>query len=150
MIKHLTAAALAACVLTLAPVASAASPAPPLASASQAGTAPAEAAQRHTAEDIHGFLRWFYDGNGPSSWQREHWTSDQLKAKQAENPDYDVLLCAQNEPQAIEVGPVTVAQSAGFGWATVTTSWAGGAEQTFTAYVALDSDPIELHDVVCG
>lgn len=61
-----------------------------------------------------------------------------------------MILCAQNEPVAIEVGPVTVAQSAGFGWATVTTSWAGGARQTLTAYVALDSDPIELHDVVCG
>ncbi|MHC8562096.1 hypothetical protein ACW23B_11465 [Streptomyces albidoflavus] len=60
-----------------------------------------------------------------------------------------MILCAQNEPVAIEVGPVTVAQSAGFGWATGDLL-AGGARQTLTAYVALDSDPIELHDVVRG
>ncbi|MFD4985757.1 hypothetical protein [Streptomyces sp. NPDC058374] len=138
MIKHVAAAALAACVLSLAPVASAAAP------------APAKAAERHTAEEIHAFLRWFYGGTGPSPWQRERWTSDYLKSKQAETADHDVLLCAQKEPLSIEVGPVTVAQSAGFGWATVTTSWTGGARQTLTAYVALDSDPIELHDVVCG
>ncbi|MFD5184243.1 hypothetical protein ACFWMQ_16860 [Streptomyces sp. NPDC058372] len=150
MIKHVAAAALAACVLSLAPVASAAAPAPPLSSADEAGTAPAKAAERHTAEEIHAFLRWFYDGTGPSPWQRERWTSAYLKSKQAETADHDVLLCAQKEPLSIEVGPVTVAQSAGFGWATVTTSWTGGARQTLTAYVALDSDPIELHDVVCG
>ncbi|NEC14973.1 hypothetical protein G3I34_22440 [Streptomyces sp. SID8014] len=148
MTKHLTAAALTACLLSLAPAASAAVPAPPHATAEAAPT-PLKAADRHTAEEIRGFLRWFYDGTGPSPWQREHWTSDYLKAKQDETPDHDVVLCAQNDPLAIDVGPVTVAQSAGFGWATVTTSWPGGARQTLTAYVALDSDPIELHDVVC-
>ncbi|EFE81718.1 predicted protein [Streptomyces albidoflavus] len=150
MMKHLTAAALAACLLSLAPAASAAVPAPPPHATAEAAPTFAKAADRHTAQEIRAFLRWFYDGTGPSPYQREHWTSDYLKAKQAETPDHDVILCAQNEPVAIEVGPVTVAQSAGFGWATVTTSWAGGARQTLTAYVALDSDPIELHDVVCG
>ncbi|MFE0221197.1 hypothetical protein ACFW0U_10035 [Streptomyces albidoflavus] len=150
MMKHLTAAALAACLLSLAPAASAAVPAPPPHATAEAAPTFAKAADRHTAQEIRAFLRWFYDGTGPSPYQREHWTSDYLKAKQAETPDHDVILCAQNEPVAIEVGPVTVAQSAGFGWATVTTSWAGGARQTLTAYVGLDSDPIELHDVVCG
>ncbi len=44
---------------------------------------------------------------------------------------------------------MTTAQSAGVGWATVTTIWDGKARGTFTAYVDLDSDPIELQDVNC-
>ncbi|MGP3973679.1 hypothetical protein ACTWQF_06465 [Streptomyces sp. 8N114] len=105
---------------------------------------------RHTGPEIHRFLSRFYGDHGPSDSQREHFVSDFLKQKQAENPDHDVILCAQNTPQNIEVGPVTTAQSAGFGWATVTAYWADGTTTTFTAYVDLDSHPIELHDVVCA
>ncbi|MFE0878031.1 hypothetical protein ACFW4X_24760 [Streptomyces smyrnaeus] len=115
----------------------------------QAGPA-AAAERRHTGREIHRFLTWFYGEHGPTDSQREHFVSDFLKQKQADNPDHDVLLCAQNTPQNIEVGPVTVAQSAGFGWATVTAYWADGTTSTFTGYVALDSHPIELHDVVCA
>jgi hypothetical protein len=109
-----------------------------------------QAASRHTGPQIHRFLTRFYGEHGPSDAEREHDVSDHLKQKQAENPDYDVILCAQNTPQNIEVGPVTVAQSAGFGWSTVTAYWADGTTSTFTAYVDLDSHPIELHDVVCA
>ncbi|WP_243082715.1 hypothetical protein [Streptomyces sp. 891-h] len=105
---------------------------------------------RHTADDIHRFLTWFYGTHGPTESQRERFVSDFLQEKQAQNPDHDVILCAQNTPQNIEVGPVTVAQSAGVGWATVTAYWADGTTSTFTAYVALDSHPIELHEVVCA
>ncbi|GFH80564.1 hypothetical protein Sgou_52340 [Streptomyces gougerotii] len=56
MTKHLTAAALTACLLSLAPAASAAVPAPPHATAEAAPT-PLKAADRHTAEEIRGFLR---------------------------------------------------------------------------------------------
>ncbi|MGP3986012.1 hypothetical protein [Streptomyces sp. 3N207] len=108
------------------------------------------AKHRHTGPEIHRFLSWFYGDHGPSDSKREHFVSDFLKQKQAENPDHDVILCAQNTPQNIEVGPVTTAQSAGFGWATVTAYWADGTTSTFTAYVALDSHPIELHEVVCA
>lgn len=115
----------------------------------QAGPA-AAAERRHTGREIHRFLTWFYGEHGPTDSQREHFVSDFLKQKQADDPDHDVLLCAQNTPQNIEVGPVTVAQSAGVGWATVTAYWADGTTSTFTGYVALDSHPIELHDVVCA
>ncbi|MEU5832693.1 hypothetical protein ABZ820_03250 [Streptomyces diacarni] len=105
---------------------------------------------RHTGPEIRRFLGWFYGEHGPTDQQREKWVSDLLKAKQRQNPDHDVLLCAQNAPRNIEVGPVTVAQSAGVGWATVTAYWTDGTTSTSTAYVALDSHPIELHDVVCA
>ncbi|MBE9500158.1 hypothetical protein [Streptomyces sp. AA1529] len=108
------------------------------------------AARRHTGPEIHRFLTWFYGTHGPDRVQREHFVSDLLKRKQARHPDRDVLLCAQNTPQDIEVGPVTTAQSAGVGWATVTARWADGTASSATAYVALDSHPIELHDVVCA
>ncbi|NSC24728.1 hypothetical protein FM076_27665 [Streptomyces albus subsp. chlorinus] len=110
----------------------------------------AQVRNRHTGPGIHRFLTWFYGQHGPTEQRREHFVSDFLKQKQAQNPDHDVILCAQNTPQRIEVGPVTVAQSAGFGWATVTAYWADGTTSTSTAYVALDSHPIELHDVVCA
>ncbi|GAA2609111.1 hypothetical protein [Streptomyces axinellae] len=105
---------------------------------------------RHTGPQIHRFLAWFYGDHGPTPRQREQNVSAFLKEKQDQNPGQDVILCAQNVPQDIKVGPVTVAQSAGFGWATVTAYWADGTTSTSTAYVALDSRPIELHDVVCA
>ncbi|WP_369200782.1 hypothetical protein [Streptomyces sp. PU-14G] len=109
-----------------------------------------QAQDRHTGPEIRRFLGWFYGEHGPTDQQREKWVSDFLKEKQQQNPDHDVILCAQNAPRNIEVGPVTVAQSAGFGWATVTAYWTDGTTSTSTAYVALDSHPIELHDVVCA
>ncbi len=126
------------------------------AAAVQPRTAPAAGAVRpdpngrHTAVEIHRFLTGFYGQHGPSPWSREHQVSDYLKDRAAHTPDYDLLLCAQNTPRKITVGKVTTAQSAGVGWATVTTYWDGGSTGSFTAYVGLDSRPIELQDVDCG
>lgn len=106
---------------------------------------------RFTAEEIHHFLEGFYGNHGPRPWERENLVSDQLKERIAQTPDYDLLLCAQNEPRDIEVGEVTTAQSARVGWATVTTHWGQGATGSFTAYVDLDATrPIELLDVDCA
>ncbi|GHE37102.1 hypothetical protein GCM10017778_20320 [Streptomyces vinaceus] len=110
----------------------------------------AVARHRHTASEISAFLTAFYGHHGPSARDREQSISQQLKEKQAHAPSTDVLLCAQNEPQDIVVGAVTVAQSAGIGWATVTTHWAADQTDTFTAYVRLDSRPIKLDDVICA
>ncbi|MFD7501078.1 hypothetical protein [Streptomyces sp. NPDC059850] len=122
-----------------------------------AAGAPAVAAQktdpngRFTAEEIHHFLEGFYGNHGPRPWERENLVSDQLKERIAQNPGYDLLLCAQNEPRDIEVGEVTTAQSARVGWATITTHWGQGATDSFTAYVDLDATrPIELLDVDCA
>ncbi|MFF5516871.1 hypothetical protein [Streptomyces coeruleorubidus] len=73
-------------------------------------------------------------------------------ARGAANPEFDVLLCAQNLPASIDIGPVTTAQSAGVGRATVSTYWNGGSDKAdFTAYVDLDATrPIQLLDVDCG
>lgn len=131
----------------------------PAAQAAVSPSAPAATEQRaravaaqdeHTKHEIHRFLTWFYGDHGPNDFQRQYWVSDALEEKQQQNPDQDVLLCAQNAPQDIRIGPVTVAQSAGVGWATVTATWADGSTTSFTAYVELDSHPIELHDVACG
>lgn len=115
-----------------------------------AGTVRPDPDGRHTATEIHRFLTAFYGHHGPSDHAREHQVSDYLKDRVAHTPDYDLLLCAQNTPRQITVGPVTTAQSAGVGWATVTTFWGGGTRSSFTAYVGLDSRPIELQDVDCG
>ncbi|MGW2325177.1 hypothetical protein ACWC5C_05365 [Streptomyces sp. NPDC001700] len=122
-----------------------------------AAGAPAVAAQktdpngRFTAEEIHHFLEGFYGNHGPRPWERDNLVSDQLKERIAQNPGYDLLLCAQNEPRDIEVGEVTTAQSARVGWATITTRWGQGATGSFTAYVDLDATrPIELLDVDCA
>ncbi|MET9603665.1 hypothetical protein ABZZ17_01220 [Streptomyces sp. NPDC006512] len=104
---------------------------------------------RHTAEDITRFLTGFYGDHGPSDQDRRRLVSRQLKHKQAHLPDTDVLLCSRSTPLHISVGTATVAQSAGVGWATVTTHWAEGTTD-FTAYVRLDSRPIELDDVICA
>lgn len=105
---------------------------------------------QHTADVIGRFLVGFYGDHGPSLRDRETRVSQLLKDKQKESLGADVLLCAQNEPQSIAVGPVTVAQSAGVGWATVTTHWEEGLTDTFTAYVRLDSEPIRVDDVICA
>ncbi|KOU19274.1 hypothetical protein ADK52_28875 [Streptomyces sp. WM6372] len=128
-------------------------PAPALAAAA-ADPTPVGARHRHTAPEISTFLASFYGHHGPSAHDRDQRVSQQLKEKQAHAPGSDVLLCAQkeprNEPQDIAVGPVTVAQSAGVGWATVTTHWGADQQDTFTAYVRLDSRPIKLDDVICA
>lgn len=78
--------------------------------------------------------------------------AERLKEKVADNPEFDVLLCAQNIPAFIDIGPVTTAQSARLGWATVSTYWNGGSDKAdFTAYVDLDpTRPVQLLDVDCG
>ncbi|RSS79236.1 hypothetical protein [Streptomyces sp. WAC06614] len=106
--------------------------------------------KRHTAAQISRFLTDFYGHHGPSRHNRTHRVSQQLKDKQRNTPDQDVVLCAAHVPQDITVGEVTVAQSAGVGWATVTTHWGAGEIDTMTAYVRLDSRPIALDDVICG
>ncbi|MEU6892594.1 hypothetical protein ABZ934_12520 [Streptomyces sp. NPDC046557] len=123
--------------------------APALADAPPFGEITARA-HRHTAAQISGFLIGFYGHHGPSAHDRRHRVSQQLKDKQKNYPDSDVLLCARSKPNRITVGPATVAQNAGVGWATVTTHWDGGATDTFTAYVRLDSRPIRVDDVICA
>ncbi|MFJ9851627.1 hypothetical protein [Streptomyces sp. NPDC101150] len=105
---------------------------------------------RHDATDIRRFLTAFYGHHGPTDWAREHQVSDYLKDRAAQTEGYDLLLCAQNTPREISIGKVTTAQSAGVGWATVTTIWDDGDRGSFTAYVGLDSKPIELQDVDCA
>ncbi|MFJ6795218.1 hypothetical protein [Streptomyces sp. NPDC091268] len=104
----------------------------------------------HSAQQITRFLTSFYGQHGPSEPKRYLHVSQQLREKQERTPEYDVLLCAQNEPQRIEIGPVTVQEYAGVGSATVTTHWGEDGTRTFTAYVRLDSTPIELDDVICA
>ncbi|MFB7176489.1 hypothetical protein ACFCYI_02115 [Streptomyces sp. NPDC056257] len=115
-----------------------------------AAGAPVASAEGHTADQISRFLATFYGDHGPSPQDREQHVSQVLKDRQEVSRDSDVLLCSQNQPQKIGIGPVTVAQAAGVGWATVTTHWAGGVTDTFTAYVRLDSKPIRLDDVICA
>lgn len=106
--------------------------------------------QSHSADAIGRFLIGFYGEHGPTPHDRKTRVSQLLKEKQEEHPEADVLLCARDEPRAIVVGPVTVAQSAGVGWATVTTHWDAGLTDTFTVYVRLDSQPIRVDDVICA
>ncbi|MEU2391213.1 hypothetical protein [Streptomyces sp. NPDC007369] len=122
----------------------------PSSSAAAADSAPAHARYRHTAADISRFLTSFYGDHGPTDHDRSQRISQHLKDRQALSLGLDILLCARQEPQAIAVGPVTVAQSANVGWATVTTLWDEGTTDTFTAYVRLDSHPITLDDVICA
>ncbi|MET9324249.1 hypothetical protein ABZX75_29405 [Streptomyces sp. NPDC003038] len=127
----------------------------PATALADAGTSPraasgAAARHQHTAAQIALFLAGFYGTRGPSAYDREHRVSQVLKDRQKAYPETDVLLCAQNTPQATVIGPITVAPAAGVGWATVTTHWGSGAIDTFTAYVRLDSRPIRLDDVICA
>lgn len=123
-------------------------PAP--AHAAPAAPAPGAARAGHTAADIGRFLTDFYGDHGPSAQERQDHVSEVLKDKQKENTEADVVLCAQNQPLDIGIGPVTVAQAAVVGWATVTTHWGSDTTDTFTAYVRLDSQPIRLDDVICA
>ncbi|MFJ9340339.1 hypothetical protein ACIRP0_13735 [Streptomyces sp. NPDC101733] len=130
-------------------------PAVPAVSAAVSGGDPAPRHRHryrhlHTAEEITRFLRSFYGNGGPTAEDRGHRVSQQLREKQDRTPETDVLLCTHEVPRSIAVGPSTVAQAAGVGWATVTTSWDGGITDTFTAYVRLDSLPIQLDDVICA
>ncbi|MFD4866548.1 hypothetical protein [Streptomyces sp. NPDC058412] len=125
-------------------------PSVPAHAAPAAHVAPVAIAEGHTADQISRFLATFYGQHGPSPHDREAGVSQTLKDRQQVSTDSDVLLCSQNAPQNIGIGPVTVAQAAGVGWATVTTQWAGGVTDTFTAYVRLDSKPIRLDDVICA
>jgi hypothetical protein len=107
---------------------------------------------RYTAEEIHTFLTDFYGEHGPGDFARKYGITDSLKEKVAANEGTDILLCAQNEPRSIDIGPVTTAQSARLGYATVTTHWGGSGQDTahFTAYVDLDATrPIQLLNTVC-
>ncbi|MFD5619678.1 hypothetical protein [Streptomyces yangpuensis] len=108
------------------------------------------APEGHTADQIGRFLVRFYGEHGPSDHDRRHHISEVLQDRQLTNAESDVLLCARSEPQDIGVGPVTVAQAAGVGWATVTTHWGSDKTDTFTAYVRLDSQPIRVDDVICA
>ncbi|MFG2874414.1 hypothetical protein ACGFYU_05275 [Streptomyces sp. NPDC048337] len=119
-------------------------------SVAAAHAAPAAAPQPHDATKISAFLAGFYGHHGPSDYDRENKVSQLLKDRQRERADADVLLCSQNEPRDIAIGPVTVAPAAAVGWATVTTHWESGTTDTFTAYVRLDSQPIRLDDVICA
>ncbi|MEU6119471.1 hypothetical protein ABZ840_33665 [Streptomyces sp. NPDC047117] len=121
------------------------------ASAPAASPAPKKAPARYGAEQIHHFLEGFYGNHGPRRWERRHMVGDALKKRVEQNKKYDVLLCAQNAPRDITIGRVTTAQSAGVGWATVTTSWPRGRDQHFTAYVGLDATkPIKLTQIDCS
>ncbi|MFD7259814.1 hypothetical protein [Streptomyces sp. NPDC059874] len=113
-------------------------------------SAPGDVPGGHSASEIGRFLTDFYGDHGPSANDRQNHVSQVLKDKQKENTEADVLLCAQNEPQDIVIGPVTVLQDAGIGWATVTTHWGADTTDTFTAYVRLDSQPIRIDDVICA
>ncbi|MFG2892790.1 hypothetical protein [Streptomyces sp. NPDC048248] len=149
-------AAVAACAaafgltLTAAAAPSAAAAPAPAHQRAAADTVRSDPNGRHTATEIRRFLTTFYGHHGPSAWARENQVSDHLKDRVAQTEGYDLLLCAQNTPREIAIGKVTTAQSAGMGWATVTTIWDGAERGTFTAYVDLDSHPIELQDVDCG
>lgn len=107
-------------------------------------------AGQHTAPQISRFLTAFYGKHGPSRHHRDRHVSQQLKEKQERTPEYDVLLCAQNGPERIGIGPITVQEYAGVGSASVTTHWGSGEMRTFTAYVRLDSSPIAVDDVICA
>ncbi|WP_260334737.1 hypothetical protein [Streptomyces beigongshangae] len=137
-------------------VSTAPAPAPASASASatQASAAPAAGPNgRYTAGQIHTFLEDFYGEHGPVDFARKYGISEHLKEKVAGSEGFDVLLCAQNEPRSIDIGEVRTAQSAGVGYATVTTHWGGdgGSTATFTAYVGLDATrPIQLQDTDCA
>ncbi|MCX4524321.1 hypothetical protein OG982_01220 [Streptomyces sp. NBC_01551] len=119
---------------------------------SAAATTVTAPAPPHTASQITSFLADFYGHHGPTETFRESRISQALRDKQ-QHSEFDVLLCSQNTPEKIEIGPATVAPAAGIGWATVTTHWGSGPEartDTFTAYVRLDSRPITLDDVICA
>lgn len=83
----------------------------PVAAASAAGTGTGTGTgDRYTAEETHTFLKDFHGEHGPGDFARTYAISPQLKEKVAANPEFGVLLCAQNIPASIGVGAVTTAQ----------------------------------------
>jgi hypothetical protein len=113
------------------------------------GTEPAD---RYTGEQVHTFIEDFYGEHGPGDFARKYGISPYLAQRVQEADGYDLLLCAQNTPASIDVGPGVTAQSAGVGWAEVTAHWGGedASTTTFTAYVDLDATrTIQLIDVSC-
>jgi len=121
------------------------------AAAPSAGASVAGPDAHYTAGQVHTFLMRFYGHHGPSVLDRQKKVTPELRKKAARTLDFDLLLCAQNTPRDISVGKVTTAQSAGVGWATITTKWPGSADKQFTAYVLLTtSEPMKLANVECG
>ncbi|WTW93900.1 hypothetical protein OG216_11135 [Streptomycetaceae bacterium NBC_01309] len=119
---------------------------------SLSGSASAAPAPQYSAKEVGRFLHHFYGKTGPTPWEREHLVSEDLKERAEEAPPgFDLIMCTRNAPKDIDIGPVTTAQSAGVGWATVFLGWGPGQEiAAFTAYVDLDkSRPLKLLDVNC-
>jgi hypothetical protein len=113
---------------------------------------PAPARHGYGVEAVHRFLVGFYGQHGPSRSARGHDVAAPLRARAARTTGYDLLLCAQNTPRAIDVGRVTTTPSGtGDARAVVTTHFAGQrSSSSFAAYVGLDADrPMRLTDVVC-
>ncbi|MDI2126726.1 hypothetical protein [Yinghuangia seranimata] len=123
-----------------------------LTTAAAPATAQHQQPSQYTAKQVRHFLTHFYGNTGPTAWEREHLVSDDLKDR-AEHapPGFDLIICHSHRPKSIEIGPVTTAQSAGVGWATVFLGWGPHQEiSAFTAYVDLDtSRPLKLLDVNC-
>ncbi|WP_052489336.1 hypothetical protein, partial [Streptomyces sp. 150FB] len=114
-----------------------------------AGTEPND---RYTGEQVHTFIEDFYGEHGPGDFARKYGISPYLAQRVKDADGFDLLLCAQNTPTSIDVGPAVTAQSAGVGWAEVTAHWGGdgASTTTFTAYVDLDATrTIQLVDVSC-
>lgn len=110
--------------------------------------------EQYTAKQVSRFLTHFYGKTGPTAWEREHLVSDDLKQRAAEAPPgFDLILCHSNTADIddIDIGPVTTAQSAGVGWATVFLGFGPDQEiAAFTAFVDLDTaQPLKLLDVDC-
>ncbi|WP_436774876.1 hypothetical protein [Yinghuangia sp. YIM S09857] len=120
--------------------------------ASLSGSASATPGPQYSAKEVGRFLHHFYGKTGPTAWEREHLVSEDLRQRAEEAPPgFDLIMCTRNAPEDIDIGPVTTAQSAGVGWATVFLAWGPGQEiAAFTAYVDLDkSRSLKLLDVNC-
>jgi len=120
------------------------------------GTATAAAAhpgpmhrQHFDASSAHRFLVGFYGHRGPNRLHRTRDVTPELRRAAARTRTFDLLLCAQNTPVDIRVGRV-VDSSFDRGRAQITTHWAGGRTQFFTAWVAADRyGTLRLSDVSC-
>jgi hypothetical protein len=125
----------------------------PRTSAAPAAASGAEPNDRYTGEQVHTFIEDFYGEHGPGDFARKYGISPYLAQRVKDAEGFDLLLCAQNTPTSIDVGPAVTAQSAGVGWAEVTAHWGGdgASTTTFTAYVDLDATrTIQLVDVSCA
>lgn len=118
-----------------------------------ATAAPAHPGPHHrsfSTAAAHRFLAGFYGHRGPDRRQRIRYVSPQLRHRAARVArDYDLLLCAQNTPRDVSVGPVTRTRD-GRGRATVTVRFAGRQHSSFTAYVTLDARrPMRVDGITC-